>query len=124
MEGAFLVQKSRTGKKKRNPYQGKQAAAPVQSKEDPNAAQMKKVNRIWMMGIILCLIGMIFGGTFEQGSMYYKIINIVCYGGLVVIGAYMLYSAKVFEKKGTATMNKIFGVMLIVLGVMQLVVLF
>ncbi len=117
-----MVQKSRTGKKKRNPYQGK--PAPAKPQEDPNAAQMKKVNRVWMMGLILCLIGMLFGGTFEQGSVAYRVINIVCYGALVVIGAYMLYSAKAFEKKGTATMNKIFGVMLIVLGVMQLVVLF
>ncbi len=119
-----MVQKSRTGKKKRNPYQGKQVAQPNKPKEDPNKAAAKKVNRIWMMVAILYLLGILFAGQFDPASMPYRVINIICNVALVGVGIFMVASARVFEQKGSSSMNKIFGIVLVVLGVMQLVTLF
>lgn len=120
--GNILVQKSRTGKKKRNPYQG-QAAKAEQAKNGTNSAAEanKKTTRIWMMVAILYLIGVLFAGQFPIGSSAYRAINIICNFGIVAVGVYMIIATHLADKKGqvTSSMNTMFGFVMIVMGIMQ-----
>lgn len=121
-----MVQKSRTGKKKRNPYQGKQvqAAAQTQKKEEPNKQMIKKINRGWMLLLLIYLGCMFIASQLDPLSMGYKVTQFICYGALLIWGGLLMVTSKYYEAKGTSTMYKVFGAILVFLSAVQLSALF
>lgn len=120
-----MVQKSNSGKKKRNPYQTK---AKVPTPEEKQAAESeairKKTNKGWLILIAVYFTTIFIAYNLEQNSLGWMIAQGVGNGAMLLWGILLFTTAQHYNSKGTMGMNKVFGIILIVLSVIQLSVLF
>ncbi len=125
MEVMILVQKSNTGKKKRNPYRPKaKIVSAEETKRQESEAIVKKANKGWIILIAIYFIATIIAYNLEQETMPWLIAQGVGNGAMLLWGILLFTTSQHYQSRGTAGMYKIFGIILIVLSVLQLSVLF